>query len=102
MGFSIDLVNRIMGCVTSTSFVVLINGSPSSFFRPTIGLQQVCPLSPFLFLLVEEYLSKLIHQSKREGLKGVSVSDSMELTRILFLDDVLMMGTGTLENMNSK
>ena len=82
-----------MGCVTSTSFVVLINDAPSSFFRPLRGSRQGCPLSPFLFLLVAEALSKLVHWAKREvSYKGVLVFATMELTHILFMDDVLLMG----------
>ena len=45
-------VNWIMGCLTSTNVVVLINGKPSSFFNATRGIRQGCPLSPLLFILV--------------------------------------------------
>ena len=38
-------VNWIMGCLTSTNFVVLINGTPSNFFRASRGIKQGCPLS---------------------------------------------------------
>lgn len=85
--------------VQSTSFVVLINGSPSNFFRSTRGLRQGCLLSPFLFLLIADALSRLIHHAKREGsYKGFKVTRYEELSDILFVDDVLMMGEGTWEN----
>ena len=86
--------------VQSTSFVVLINGSPSNFFRSTRGLRQGCLLSPFLFLLIADALSRLIHHAKREGsYKGFKVTRYEELSDILFVDDVLMMGEGTWENL---
>ena len=39
IGMDLEIVNWIMGCVQLDSFVVLINGSPSNFFRSTRGLR---------------------------------------------------------------
>jgi hypothetical protein len=47
LGLNLNSVNWIMGCLQSVSFVVLINGSPSRFFKASRGLRQGCPLSPF-------------------------------------------------------
>jgi hypothetical protein len=67
MGLTLQSVNWIMGCLESANFVVLINGSPSRFFRATRGLRQGCPLSPFMFLIVAEGLSRLLAKAKRDG-----------------------------------
>ena len=86
-----EMVEWIMGCIQSTSFAVLINGSPSGFFRPTRGIRQGCPLSPFIFSLVADALSRLILKARREGkITGVKVSRSEEVTHTLFVDDVLL------------
>jgi hypothetical protein len=42
IGFEVEAVEWIMGCIQSSSFAVLINGSPSPFFRPSRGLRQGC------------------------------------------------------------
>ena len=60
----IEMVELIMGCIHSASFVVLMNGSHSNFFRPSRGLRQGYPLSPFLFLLIAKDLSRLLHKEK--------------------------------------
>lgn len=65
-------------------------------FRSSIGLRQLCPLSPFLFLLVVEALSRLVHHARDiQVVKGVKVSTLEALTRVLSVDDVLMLGEGT-------
>ena len=53
-------VNWIMACLTSVNYAVLINVTPSKFFFASRGIRQGCPLSPLLFLLVIEGLSRLI------------------------------------------
>ena len=86
-----------MGCLTSANFVVLINGKPSSFFNATRGIGQGYPLSPLLFILVIEGLSLLINDARRNGLiRGIKLSLTLALTHLLFMDDVILLGTGTL------
>ena len=45
------------------SFAILINGAASPFFHVERGLRQGFPLSPLLFLLVAEDLSRFIKKS---------------------------------------
>ena len=72
IGVALEVVKWIMGCLQSTSFAVIINWSASNFFNPTRGIRQGRPLSPFLFLLVVEALSKIIHKAKSDGaIKGI-------------------------------
>ena len=94
------MVEHIIGCIKSTSFTILINGSPSNLFRPTRGLRHGFPLSPFHFLLVAEALRRSIHNTREERMiKGVRIANQIELTHVLFVYDVLMFGQGTLGNL---
>jgi len=93
IGMSGSMVNWIMSCVTSVNFAVLVNGSPSGFFKSSRGLRQGCPLSPLLFLLIIEGLSRSISLAKERGfIKGVIFSGNLSLTHLLFVDDVLLFG----------
>jgi hypothetical protein len=68
VGLGIQMTKWIMSCVTSSSFVVLINGEATYFFRSGRGVRKGCPLSPLLFILVMEGLNRLLKHSLEEGL----------------------------------
>ena len=60
MGFRERWITWIRHCVSSVSFAVLINGSPSQFFSASKGLRQGDPISPLLFLLVMEVFTRML------------------------------------------
>jgi len=84
-----------MSCITKVSYNVIINGSASPFFHAEHGLQQGCPLSPLLFLLIMEGLSLLIVEERRVGrLQGIKITNDCILTHLLFVNDVLIFLNG--------
>jgi len=64
LGFPHLFTTWIMSFISTASFSVLLNGSTSHFFHAERGLRQGCPLSPLLFLIVMEGLSRLIAHEK--------------------------------------
>jgi hypothetical protein len=97
VGMSLEATDWIMGCVSTANFVVLINGSPTSFFKSTRGLRQGFPLSPLLFLLVVEGLSRAIQEQVMEKkIEGVLVARGIRITHLMFVDDVIIFGNGKI------
>ena len=93
------LIQWIMGCISSTSFAILINGSASARFNITRGIRQGCPLSPLLFLIVMEGLSRLIASAKRNGdISGLKIMEHYYLTHLLFVDDILIFINGSVRD----
>ncbi|KAH1073528.1 hypothetical protein J1N35_025856 [Gossypium stocksii] len=66
-GFPMALVSIIMQCVTSYSLQLFWNGSLSEEFKPSRGVRQGDPLSPYLFVLGMERLGHLIEASVEKG-----------------------------------
>lgn len=96
LGFELGFIRWIMSCITFVSFFVLINGSASPFFHAGRGLRQGYPLSPQLFLLVAEGLSRALTDAKNKDLiHGVQISLNLQITHLLFVDDVLMFGSSS-------
>jgi len=66
---------------------------------PIEGYVKVVPPSPLLFLLVMEYLSRLIASAKRKGrLKGLILNDLFHLTHLLFVDHVPIFLDGSVRD----
>jgi hypothetical protein len=86
-----------MGCITSTTCVVLINGEPIDFFISGRGLRKGCSLSPLLFTLVMEGLSLAIKKKQSEGLvSGIKVSRLVQIIHRLFADDLLILNNASI------
>ena len=93
MGFHQRWVTLIMACVKSVKYKVRVNSMETETFIPTRGLRQGDPLSPYLFLLVEEGLSRLLKGAESRGeLHGVRVCrDAPVVSHLLFVVDSLIL-----------
>ena len=56
------------GCLSSTSFAILVNGNAKGWIKASRGLRQGDLLSPFLFTLVVDVLSRMIFRAEERGL----------------------------------
>ncbi|KAL9667049.1 hypothetical protein QQ045_001395 [Rhodiola kirilowii] len=90
-GFPIKFVSWIMACVTSSKFSVLVNGSLEGYFSSSRGLMQGDHISPYLFTLVMEVLSRILGQFRQSNeFIFHPKCAGMALSHLMFADDVII------------
>ena len=62
LGFAEWWIDRVMACVETVSFSVRVNGVFSESFKPSKGIRQGDPISPYLFLICSEGLTCLLRK----------------------------------------
>lgn len=103
LSFHPTWIHSIRQCIATTSFSVLLGGVPFGNFRPSHGLRQGDPLSPFLFILGFEILSRLImreeHLGSLHGIKMATLSPS--ISHLLFAVDIMFISRANAQETRS-
>ena len=91
LGFLEKWIQWEMGCVTTPSFSILINGKAYSNIHPSRGIRQGDPLSPYLFLLYAEVAS-LLEKVELDGrIKDASICRrAPRISNSMFVDDSIL------------
>lgn len=89
LGIDQTFIQLVMACVKSTSVSTLVEGSPTVIIKQRRGLRQGDPLSPLLFMVVIDYLSRLVHQATtNRKLELYSTGGIPVESHLAFADDV--------------
>lgn len=91
-GFEDKFIRWIQECISTVQFSVLINGAPHGYFHAGRGIQQGDPLSPSLFTMISEVLSRLLARAESDGaLSGIKISrHSPKGTHLMYADDLVI------------
>ena len=94
--FPLLFVTWIKECITSPRFSVAINGELAGFFPGKKGLRQGDSISPYLFILIMEVLSKLLEKAVDDGdIRLHPNCHEPRITHLLFADDLLVFSDGS-------
>ena len=89
LNFLIHFIRIIMAYITSTSYTLMINGYPTPPFQAKRGLRQGDPLSPLLFVIGMEYLSRSL-KSVEDRYGFHPQCRRTKLTHLCFADDLML------------
>ncbi|RVW87835.1 putative ribonuclease H protein [Vitis vinifera] len=89
------------GCLSSVSYAVLVNGNAKGWVKASRGLRQGDPLSPFLFNIVADVLSRmLLKAEERNVLEGFRVGrNRTRVSHLQFVDDTIFFSSTREEDM---
>ncbi|RVX04354.1 putative mitochondrial protein [Vitis vinifera] len=87
--------------LVSVSFAVLVNGNAKGWVKASKGLRQGDPLSPFLFTIVADVLSRmLLRAEERNVLEGFRVGrNRTRVSYLQFADDTIFFSSTREEDM---
>ncbi|KAA3486937.1 reverse transcriptase [Gossypium australe] len=94
MVFCDGWITLIMKCVSTVTYSVVLNGVQGKEFKPSGGLRQGDPLSPYLFIICTQGFSDLITRAKSAAKIERS---NLAITHLFFVDDSILFGEATEE-----
>ena len=91
LGFPSQFITWIMECVTTVSYSILLNGKPTTPFPSKKGVRQGDPMSPFLFAIGMEYLSRcLLELTLNPNFNYHPRCEKLAITHMMFASDLLL------------
>ncbi|XP_058762795.1 uncharacterized protein LOC131636156 [Vicia villosa] len=95
IGLPSRFIQWVMATVTSVSYVFNVNGELTHTMQACRGIRQGDPISPLLFVLMMEYLSRLLAKMQvNQNFKLHAKCEKLGLTNLTFADDILLFCRG--------
>ncbi|XP_074300180.1 uncharacterized protein LOC141631403 [Silene latifolia] len=89
-GFPQIFIDWILGCITNPWFSLKLNGKLTGYFQGKSGIRQGDPLSPYLFILGMEILSRALRKiCNKPQVSYHPKCSSTNLTHFIFVDDLM-------------
>lgn len=102
-GFNDTFCNWISSILSSATLSISVNGYLQGYFNCTRGVRQGDPLSPLLFCLAEEVLSRGISNLVHEGkVKLIAGARNIQIpSHCFYADDIMIYCRGNLDSLTS-
>jgi hypothetical protein len=99
LGLQSHFIKLIHACISTPTFSILVNGEPTEDFCSYRGIRQGCPLSPYLFLVAINELSRALqNEMHNTNLTGITLGPGCPpIHSLLFADDLILCGQVTVQ-----
>ncbi|XP_062073867.1 uncharacterized protein LOC133778057 [Humulus lupulus] len=90
--FPIRFVQWVMVCLRGTSYVLMMNGRLQGGFKGVKGLRQGDPISPLLFVLIMEYLTRLLQLGahQQQEFRYHPLCKGLKIINLCFADNLVV------------
>ncbi|XP_074299820.1 uncharacterized protein LOC141630990 [Silene latifolia] len=97
LNFPSSIIAILMQCVSTPTYSIALNGNIFGYFKGRRGLRQGDPLSPLIFTICLEYLSRILAwvQQQKE-FRFHPLCKRVQLSHLCFADDLIMFCRGDL------
>ncbi|KAH0768980.1 hypothetical protein KY290_012961 [Solanum tuberosum] len=99
MSFPKRFIRWVMECIQTVNFSIVVNGEHTEPFDAARWLRQGDPMSPYLFAIAMEYLSRFLNELQGDkGFKFHPRCAKLIITHLSFADDLIMFSRGDMKS----
>lgn len=96
MGLPAQFILWIRVCISTADFSMSINYSLEGFFASARGIRQDCSLSPYLYVILNNVMSKMLNRAAEAHQFDYHLRcREVKLTHFSFAEDILVFNDGT-------
>lgn len=90
-------IDKIWSLISNFWYSILINGVSCGYFASNIGLRQWDPLSPFLYIIISETISRGLNTlyAKFPSVRYYSSSNCSNISYLSYADDIIIFCNGS-------
>ncbi|KAL9681577.1 hypothetical protein QQ045_013362 [Rhodiola kirilowii] len=103
LGFNEGWCDLVFRFISNCWYTVLWDSHSYGFFKSTQGVRQGDPLSPSLFIIAMEWISRHLNNAvrQRHTLPYSAKCPSIQINHLLYADDLLIFSNGSINSMRN-